>query len=471
MNSFVTAVDTVQIESRTANGMKTFTSSKSALVDLFFAIGASRGKDLSPLFCQAYIENSTLALRMLAWARDVRGGAGEREVVRKLLQTLEKNYPADLDRILPFLPEYGRWDDLLVFKTQPVKEKAWALIKSALQAKNQLAAKWMPRQGPVAAELRQWLGLSPKAYRKLLVGLTNVVETKMCANQWSDINYSHVPSLAASRYQSAFKRHDPDGIEKYKVALKTGKAKVNAAAVYPYDVIKSLKQDGDAEILQAQWDALPQYIGDELILPMCDVSGSMTVGVSGSIKAGSDSTLTCLDVCVSLGLYLADKNKGPFKDMFLTFSSKPKLEILKGTLTEKLAQMQTSDWGMNTNLHAAFDEILTYAVKGKVAPADMPAYLLILSDMEFDACTKHDDSAMEMIERKFSDAGYKVPNIIFWNLNAKSGNIPVKFDTENTALVSGFSPSIMKSILAADQIDPLNIMLQALNSPRYSLIQ
>lgn len=469
MNSFVTAVETVQIESRTKNGMKTFTSSKSTLVDLFFAIGASRGKDLSPLFCQAFNENSTLALRMLAWARDIRGGAGEREVVRKLLLALERNYPADLDRILPFLPEYGRWDDLLVFKTQPIKEKAWALIKSALQSKNQLAAKWMPRQGPVAAELRQWLGLSPKSYRKLLVGLSNVVETKMCSDQWTDINYSHVPSLAASRYQTAFKRHDPAGIEKYKAAIKSGDAKVNAAAVYPYDIIKSLKQGGDIGILQSQWNALPQYIGDELVLPMCDVSGSMTIGVSGLKK--SNDTLTCLDVCVSLGLYLADKNKGPFKDMFLTFSDKPKLEILKGSLVDKLAQLQSADWEMNTNLHAAFDEILTYAVKGKVAPADMPAYLLILSDMEFDACANHDDSALEMIERKFSNAGYKVPNIIFWNLNARSGNMPVKFDTENTALVSGFSPSIMKSILSADCIDPLNIMLQVLNSPRYSLIQ
>ena len=471
MNSFVTAVETVQIESRTENGMKTFTSSKSSLVDLFFAIGASRGKDLSPLFCQAFVENSTLALRMLAWARDIRGGVGEREVVRNLLLTLEKNYPADLDRILPFLPEYGRWDDLLIFKTQPVKEKAWALIKSALQAKSQLAAKWMPRQGLVAAELRQWLGLSPKAYRKMLVGLTNVVETKMCANQWTDINYSHVPSLAASRYQKAFKRHDPAGIEKYKADLKTGEAKVNAAAVYPYDIIKSLQQGGDTEILQAQWDALPQYIGDELVLPMCDVSGSMTVEVSGLLKSGCNTTLTCLDVCVSLGLYLADKNKGPFKDMFLTFSDKPKLEILKGSLVDKLAQMQTSDWSMNTNLHAAFDEILTYAVKGKVAPADMPAYLLIFSDMEFDACAKHDDSAMEMIERKFSNAGYKVPNIIFWNLNARSGNTPVKFDTQGTALVSGFSPSLLKPILSAEQISPVSIMFETLNSPRYSLIQ
>ena len=465
MNSFVTAVKTVQIESRTENGMKTFTSSKSSLVDLFFAIGASRGKDLSPLFCQAFVENSTLALRMLAWARDIRGGVGEREVVRNLLLTLEKNYPADLDRILPFLPEYGRWDDLLIFKTQPVKEKAWALIKSALQAKSQLAAKWMPRQGPVAAELRQWLGLSPKAYRKMLVGLTNVVETKMCANQWTNINYSHVPSLAASRYQKAFKRHDPAGIEKYKADLKTGEAKVNAAAVYPYDVIKSLKQDGDAEILQAQWDALPQYIGDELVLPMCDVSGSMYVGVNGN------NNLTCLDVCVSLGLYLADKNKGPFKDMFLTFSAKPELQILKGSLTDKLAQLERSEWGMNTNLHAAFDEILTYAVKGNVAPADMPAYLLIFSDMEFDSCAKHDDSAIEMIQRKFNDAGYKVPNIIFWNLKARTGNIPVKFDVKGTALVSGFSPSLLKPILSAEQISPVSIMFETLNSPRYSLIQ
>jgi len=464
MNSFVDAVSTVQMETRTANGMKTFDSSKNALVDLFFTIGASRGKDLSKQFITALKQDETLALRLLMWARDVRGGAGEREVVRNILRGLEKNYPEVLERVLPHVAEFGRWDDLLIFNTKEVKALAFTLIGNALRERNGLAAKWMPRQGPIAVEIRNFYGMSPKFYRKSLVELTNVVESKMCANQWPEINYSHVPSLAAARYQKAFKKHDEAGYNAYKAKLVTGEAKVNAAAVYPYDVIKSRGFGGDDTVIQAQWNALPNYIGDELVLPVCDVSGSMSTPVGGN------KNLTCMDVCVSLGLYLADKNTGPFKDMFLTFSTKPKLQVLKGNLLDKLNQLQRADWDMSTNLHGAFEQILAYAVKGNVAAKDMPKYILVMSDMEFNACTNHDDSAMQMIERKFVEAGYSVPNIVFWNLNARQGNVPVKFDKKGVALVSGFSPSIMKSILAAESLDPVSVMMQTLNSPRYAVI-
>jgi hypothetical protein len=464
MNAFVEAVKTVPTITRTENGMKTFESSKSDLVDLFFAIGASRGKDLSTQFARALAQDETLALRMLAWARDVRGGAGEREVVRKILLNLEKTNPKALARILPHLAEFGRWDDLLIFTSKEVKAQAFTMIGDALRAKNGLAAKWMPRQGALAAEIRTFFGMSPKFYRKSLVELSKTVEQNMCANDWTNIEYSHVPSVAAARYQKAFKKHDPAGYETYKAKLATGEAKVNAAAVYPYDVIKSHKFGGDATVLQAQWDALPNYIGDELVLPMCDVSGSM------SCPVGGNANLTCMDVCVSLGLYLADKNTGPFKDMFLTFSAKSKIEILKGNLLSKLAQLQKSDWDMNTNLNAAFEEVLRVAKAGKVSANDMPKYILIMSDMQFDQCARHDDSAMEMIERKYAEAGYTVPNIVFWNLSAKAGQSPVKFDKKGTALVSGFSPAILQSILAAEELDPTSVMMQTLNNPRYAVI-
>lgn len=465
MNSFVNAVQETPVETRTINGMKTNASSMNALVDLFFAIGASRGKDMTKAFEKAIVANETLALRLLMWARDVRGGAGEREVVRKILTYMEKNHPAALERILPLIPEYGRFDDLLVFQTQTFKEKAYVIIGDALRAGNGLAAKWMPRKGPIAVEIRNFFGMSPKQYRKSLVALTKVVEQDMCAKRWNMIEYSHVPSLAAARYQKAFNRNDPMGYAKYKSELATGEAKINANAVYPYDVIKSGKFGGDHAVMQAQWDALPRYIGDELVLPMCDVSGSMGCPVGGN------GNLSCMDVCVSLGLYLADKNTGPFKDMFLTFSARPSLNVLKGDLRSKLRQLETADWGMNTNLHAAFDEVLRVAVKGKVKAADMPKYLLIMSDMEFDRCTQFDDSAMQMIQRKFEAAGYEVPKIVFWNLNARAGNVPVKYNMKNVALVSGFSPSIMTAVLGAKDMSPVSVMLETLNSERYAAIK
>ena len=464
MNTFVNAVNTVPKEVRTTNGMKTFDSSKSNLVDLFFAIGASRGKDLSTQFARALAQDETLALRMLMWARDVRGGAGEREVVRKILLNLEKTNPAALQRVLPHLAEFGRWDDLLIFQTKAIKDQAFVMIGDALRAKNGLAAKWMPRKGAVAAEIRQFFGMTPKFYRKSIVTLSKTVEQNMCANDWTNIEYSHVPSVAASRYQKAFKKHDAEGYEAYKAKLVTGEAKVNAAAVYPYDVIKAHKYGGDHTVIQAQWDALPNFIGDELVLPMCDVSGSMSTSV------GDNPNLTCMDVCVSLGLYLADKNTGPFKDMFLTFSEKSKIETLKGNLLSKLAQLQKAEWGMSTNLHAAFEEVLRVAIKGNADQKDMPRYVLIMSDMQFNACVRHDDTAMQMIQRKYKDAGYEVPNIVFWNLNSKAGQSPVKFDQKGAALVSGFSPSILKSILAAEDLTPVSVMMKTLNDPRYAVI-
>ena len=471
--SFKNAVLNTSVESRTWNGMKALKSTLSNTTDLFFKIGASRGKDISKQFEKAYHEDRELALRVAQWARDVRGGAGERELYRKTLKFLEKNYKHELlnTRILRNTAEIGRWDDLLIFEDAEVKSVVYNLIREALEAGNGLCAKWMPRKGPQAAELREAFGWSPKFYRKRLVELTKVVEQQMCAKEFDKINFSHVPSLAMSRYSKAFGRNAPDAFTAYKEALKKGDpkvAKVNAGAVYPYDIVKNVRH-GDSALADEQWKALPNYIGDAMVLPLVDVSGSMTTPVGGKYIAGKVQT-TCLDVAVSLGLYCADKNTGPFKDLFLTFSTKPKFEHVKGTLSQKIRQMSTSDWEMSTNLHGAFEEILRVATTNQVAAADMPQVLLIMSDMQFNQCTRFDDSAMQMIRRKYEDAGYNVPAIVFWNLNA-ADNVPVRFDEKGVALVSGFSPAIMKSVLAADLegMTPESIMMKTVSSERYAL--
>ena len=471
--SFKNAVLNTSVESRTWNGMKALESTLSNTTDLFFKIGASRGKDISKQFELAYHEDRELALRVAQWARDARGGAGERELFRKTLKFLEKNYKQELlsTRLLRNTSEIGRWDDLLIFEDAEVKSVAYDLIREALDAGNGLCAKWMPRKGPQAAELRAHFGWSPKFYRKRLVELTKVVEQQMCAKEFDKINFSHVPSLAMSRYSKAFGRNAPDAFTAYKEALKKGDpkvAKVNAGAVYPYDIVKNVRH-GDSALADEQWKALPNYIGDAMVLPLVDVSGSMTSPVGGKYVAGKVQT-SCLDVAVSLGLYCADKNTGPFKDLFLTFSTSPKFEHVKGTLSQKIRQMERSHWEMSTNLHGAFEEILRVATRIKVAAEDMPQVLLIMSDMQFNQCTRFDDSAMQMIRRKYEDAGYNVPAIVFWNLNA-ADNVPVRFDEKGVALVSGFSPAIMKSVLAADLegMTPESIMMKTVSSERYAL--
>ena len=478
MNTFANAVRTQ--EARTANGMKALKSTASNCVDLFFKIGASRGKNIVPGFTAAYAENMNAALRIAQWARDVRGGAGERQLFRDILMYLDKNDPDAAVALIRKAPELGRWDDLLLpFTSIAVKDFAFALIRDALNNGNGLCAKWMPRKGAEAVALRTYLGWTPKFYRKRLVELTNVVETAMCSGQWDNINFNHVPSVASARYKKAFSRHT----EKYKewaAALVSTDpkvketVKVNAGAVYPYDVLKGLigrynnsYDKANLDHIIGQWNALPNYVGDASILAMVDVSGSM-----GSPAGGyaSKSQVTCLDVAVSLGLYLADKNKGKFKDTFLTFSGSPELLNLKGNIVQKIQQMSTSSWQMNTNLHAAIDKILVVAKNGNVPAEEMPQMLLILSDMQFDSCARFDDSAMQMIRRKYEEAGYEFPAIVFWNLNA-ADNVPVKMNTNGVALVSGFSPTIVKAVLSADmdEFTPEGIMMKTIMSDRYDI--
>lgn len=471
MNTFVNAV--ANQEARTANGMKARASTANACVDLFYNIGASRGKNIVPAFVAAYVENREIALRIAQWSRDIRGGAGERQLYRDIMRYLEINSPADAKVLASKVQTVGRFDDLLGFSTKEVQEFAFSILKRELLAGNALAAKWCPRKGAVANALRAYLGWSPKFYRKTLVGLTQVVETQMCAKQWDEINFSHVPSVAHARYKTAFNRNTTKYAD-YVAALVKGddpSVKVNASAIYPYEVIKGLCNSyarvsmgkTELDLVAKQWEALPNYVGDASILPMVDVSGSM------ECSAGGSST-TCMDIAISLGLYLADKNKGVFKDTFLTFSSKPELITLKGNIVQKLQTMSSSSWGMSTNLHAAMQKILDVAVKGNVSQEQMPKTLLILSDMQFDRCVSYDDSAVQMVQRKFEVAGYEVPQIVFWNLNA-SGNAPVAFDSKGAALVSGFSPAIMTAILAndTDQFSPESIMLKAVMLERYDV--
>jgi len=475
MNTFVNAV--VNQSARTENGMKARQSTANALTDLFFKIGAMRGQNVIPAWTAARVQDAGLAARIALWARDVRGGAGERKIFRDILVDLANTDQVRASDVMRKVPELGRWDDLLVLVGTPMEEQAFFMIQCALEDNMGLCAKWMPRQGPVAAKLRNYLGWTPKFYRKRLVELTKVVETQMCAKDWDNINFNHVPSVASARYKKAFSRHT----EKYKewAAALVSKdpevakeVKVNAGAVYPYDVLKGMighyrsnyNQDNLNHIL-AQWEALPNYVGDANVLPIVDVSGSMTSPAGGY---NSKSGVTCLDVSVSLGLYLADKNKGKFKDTFLTFSGKPELLNLEGNILDKAKQMVDSKWEMNTNLHAAIEKILQVAIEGNVPQEEMPQTLLILSDMQFDQCARYDDTAMQMIARKYADAGYSMPNIVFWNLSAHD-NVPAKFDDNGVALVSGFSPAIVKGVLAADldNFTPEAIMLKTIMSDRY----
>lgn len=474
-------VDALRQEDRlTENGMATNSTSLDSVVDLFYNIGAMRGpykERLITTFSKAFYQDPTRAMKILFWARDVRGGAGERQVFRDIMKYLAKSHPEALTKNLSLIPEYGRWDDLLTLVGTQLETEAFLLIQGALASENGLCAKWMPRKGPIASKLRNFMGNSPKQYRKTLVNLTKVVESQMCAKEWDQIEFSKLPSVAAARYQNAFVKNARDSYFKYLDSLSKGEAKINAGAVYPYDIVKSLKR-GNEEVSSEQWNALPNYMegSDEMILPMVDVSGSMSAVASGST--------TCMDVAISLGLYVSERNNGPFKDSILTFSANPELEVLSGSLSERMNQLAYAEWGMNTNLEAAFRLILEQAVKHSVSADEMPDKILILSDMEFDEATESLDrswgrrndipawnpTAQQMIEKMYAESGYKMPKIVYWNLQSRNGGVPVGFDTSGTALISGFSPSIMQSILGSKDFNPVSIMEKTIMSERYEKV-
>lgn len=449
---------------KTTNGMTTNISSLNANVDLFFKIGASRGKDIIPSFEKAYSESPDTALRVAQWARDVRGGSGERTLYKSILSHLAST-DADACRCLMVkTPELGRWDDLLVLVGTPLENDAFAVIKHGLLTeKNPLCGKWMPRKGPVSVKLRTYMEMSPKRYRKTLVTLTNVVETAMCSKSWDDIDFAKLPSVASARYQNAFNRNASVAYAKYKELLVKNETTINAGAVYPYDIIKSLK-NGDHVVANKQWDSLPDYIGDstERIVPVVDTSGSM------SCSAGGSDATTCIDVAISLGLYIAERGKSIFKDNFITFSSDPQLQRLDGTLNERYKSLLMADWGMSTNIVSVFKLILDAGILYSVPETEMPTKIVILSDMQFDVAGGRniDKSAMTMIKEVYNEAGYVCPDIIFWNIR-DSGGVPVSFNELGVGLVSGFSPAIMKSVISCSDIDPMSIMMETINDPRY----
>jgi len=474
-----TLLSALQTKDRlTENGMSTNSSSLNNCVNLFFQIGAMRGKDKQLLinaFVKAYNEDALTAIKLLFWARDIRGGAGEREIFRNIIRYLANTQPDSLAKNLSLIPEYGRWDDLLQLAGTRLEKQAFEIIKKGLNDNHGLCAKWMPRPNVgnrerkrLANSLRKFLGLTPKEYRKLLVEKSNTVEQLMCSKNWGAIEYSKLPSKAMSDYMKAFSKNDLARFQAYLTSLEKGETKINAGAIYPYDVTKNLKH-GEARGADAQWNALPNYMvgNTERLLPVVDVSGSMS-----SNSAGGSKSVTCMDVSISLGLYISERNEGPFKDAFVTFSDFPELQYLKGKLSERYVQLSCASWSMSTNLESVFKLILSKGKSENVPQEQMPTMILILSDMEFNSATRSywNPTAQEMIESMYLEAGYKMPKIVYWNLNSRNQNVPVKFDKQDTALVSGFSPSLLKSLLSGKDLTPLSMMYEVINSERYAAI-
>ena len=469
----------------------------SDVFDMFAFGGAYRNRtddDCITLFKNALQENEELALKCLFYLRDCREGQGERRFFRVCYKWLAKEYPEIAKRNLPYIAEYGRWDDLIYIAAgTKLEELAFSIIKEQLEwdltvSAPSLCAKWMPSINTSSAEtrqlgikLRKFLEMSNKDYRKMLAKLRkqiNIVERLMSENKWNEIQFDKLPSKAGLKYKDAFARRDLIA-EKYKEFAASKDTKVNATVLYPYDIAHEVfnnfwdMTETDRAMLQKYWDNLPNYYGDkeENGLAIVDTSGSMT---------GRP-----LEAAVSLGAYIAEKAHGPFANHFITFSNEPDLIRFEGTdITDKFKRAIRANWDGTTNLKAVFDLLLKVAKKEGTAAEDMPQKLYIFSDMEFDEAIEYPkrrsyfarntkeveeqiNTLLEDIANEWKAVGYELPPIVFWNLDARHNLIPTL--RGRFSYVSGLSPVMIQTILSGK--DGYDLMIAKLvNSNRYDVI-
>lgn len=487
-NAFVGAMRQENNKTFTENGALAMKSTNSSLVDLFGTIGALRSRneeDIERLFGAAYAEDALLATRMSFYARNVRGGLGERRTARTIWRQMAVAHTDTMRKNLQFVPAFGRWDDLYCFLDTPIEKDMWDLICAQFKADMadmaegksvSLLSKWLKNTSSKNETYATWgkrtaraLHMSDKEYRKARAALNDyigVVEVAMSKGDFSRITYSAVTSRAMMIYRNAFSRRDNERFEKYLESLSKGETKINSSTLYPYDIMEKyglgttwsdhLKCGSFDTVLEEQWKALPNYVeGENNVLVMADTSGSM----SGRPLATS----------VGLALYFAERNKGAFKDVFMTFSNHPKFVTVKGsTLQDKIRSVEAIV--ANTNIEAAFNLILETSVRNHVPAEDMPKALVIISDMEFDSATRWNDTYYNNFVRMYHEAGYEVPNIIFWNVNSRHDVFHVACDKKGVQLASGSSASTFKTIMANIGKTPYQAMLDVLNGDEYSMI-
>ena len=477
------------------NGAEMYATSGKELVDFNFKVASYRSASESTIikdFKKAWYENKELALKYLFYVRDVREGLGERRLFRLCIKDLYEELD---ERVFDWIAEYGRYDDIFVFIGTKLESKLIDFISDTLASDMSnslndkpisLLAKWMPSINTSSVEKRNLakylcnkLSLNYSTYRKMLSKLReyiDVLERKLCANEWEEVDYSKVSSQANLKYKEAFIKHDKERREQYLDSLVKGETKINSSTVFPHDIVHKYIRYGsyswrpaplDKDItLEEMWKSLPNYVqGNSNTLVVRDGSGSM------SCKVGN-TEISALEVSTALAIYFSERAEGQFKDNFITFSSRPQLVSFKGykSLKDKLELAFGYDDCSNTNIQATFELVLNTAVKNNLTQEEIPN-LLIISDMEFDEATYHssNEKLFKTIEREFNEKGYKLPKLIFWNVNSRTGGIPLTQNDKGVILVSGFSPAIVKLVLN-EETDPYKALVKELMSDRYKQV-
>lgn len=470
----------------TENGAVTHATTYCDCLDLFATIGALRSsneQEIIKRFVRAFTENPDLAMKTLFFARDVRGGLGERKVFRVCLQWLAHNAPASARKNIPYVAEFGRWDDLLSLLGTPCEKDALGLIKKQLETDLEamdmgddvsLLAKWLPSVNASNAQTVQYakriarfLGMTDATYRRKLVKLRShirIIENSLRQKDYS-FDYAKQPSKAMFKYRKAFYRNDGERYGEFMNKVSRGQAQLHTGTLTPYEIIKPFFRnqvsDQEAAAIDATWNAQEDFTAGENALVVIDGSGSM-YGY-GEPMPGA--------VALSLGIYFAERNVGSFRNHFITFSEKPQLVEIKGeTILEKVRYCYNYNNVANTNIQKVFELILRAAVKNKVPQTEMPSTLYIISDMEFDYCAKGADiTNFQYAKKIFAEAGYQLPRVVFWNVQSRNQQQPVTQNEQGVALVSGCSPRIF-NMLKSGILSPLGYMLDILGAERYQRI-
>ena len=498
MNTFLNGMKTASNYTRTENGALTHKSTMDGLMDLFAMGAAYRSRtdeDVMLLFKNAFDENPVYALKCLFYIRDVRGGQGERRFFRVATKYLASYDTNAMRRNLQYVPEFGRWDDLFVFIGTPLENDALNIIKHQLALDVQcktpsLLGKWMPSENTssqktrkTAAKVRKFIGMTPKQYRKTLSVLRariNVLERLMSEGRWDEIEFDKIPSKAGLKDKNAFARHDIERMKRnpeiktYEAFAKDTETKVNAKALYPYEVVaKALSachrpmDHTDRLMVNKYWENLADYFQGKTFngLAVVDTSASMT-------WHGGEATP--LNVAISLGLYCAERANGPFANHYVSFSRTPRLVETNGVdFCDKVYRIYRTNLCENTNIEATFDMLLQTALNNGCGQDELPQNIIVISDMEFDQGTAYMNrnnakTLMENIREKWARHGYRMPHLIYWNVDARQNNIPEDMGCGLISYVSGMSPSIFEQILSGKT--GYDLMMEKLNNERYVVI-
>ena len=474
----------------TENGAVTNESTGDFCLDLFATIGAIRKAEdgeIESRFVRAYTENKDIATKILFFARDIRGGLGERKVFRVILKWLAYHEADTVKKNLPYVADYGRFDDLLVLMGTPCENDMLAVLKEQFDAdikalKDQkavsLLAKWLPSVNAsnkdtimTAKKIAKYFGMSESTYRKSLSSLRayiKIIENNLREKDYT-FDYEKQPSKAMFKYRKAFARNDAERYSDFIRKVEKGEAKLNASTLAPYELVEPFMQGSwlrdltkeEQASINAAWNSLPDYGSDENAIAVIDTSGSMYC--TGKPTPAS--------VALSLGIYFAERNKGYFKNHFIEFSQRPQLIEIKGkTFAEKLRYLATFNEVANTNIEAVFDLILKAAVKNKLPQSQLPSKLYLISDMEFDMAVENAElSNFENAKKKFEEKGYKLPNIVFWNVASRNKQQPVTQNDNGVILVSGCTPRLF-SMVASSEVNPRVFMMEVIESERYAKI-